>query len=375
MIKAHRTPLVIGLGACLLILVLASIVSVPLPVSPDVKPDWVYDAGERIVSPPLVVDSLVMVQTTKSVRALDSSTGVLRWMVKGPVNADFSINQAYIVPMRSANGLLVTANGSAPILALSINTGDVVWEERPVTTNGEAVTDMQVSSNRAYVARYNAHLSAFDLGDGTLVWSSAVPARTRPRIILMNDQVVLIAGDRVEILDATSGTMLSEHRLDGLVDAALITGTTLYAALFNGAYSFEAFDLERSTYLWRIPRQASENSTPSNIRSITAGDETLYASGAGLIAMSAKDGQVFWVTKPNGSLGAALPEARGVYVRGDRFIYALDPQTGKVIGSIPIPQPLLSLHAVFPPPDLVVMSTRLVVAEGHSVMVISLSDR
>ncbi len=375
MLKSRSKIIRITLIAGAVTVILAGAVGIPLFPPQRVKPEWVYNAGERIISPPLAVGSLVMLQTTKSVRALDVSTGALRWEAEGPVDPNFYLVEPYGGVMRSANGLLLTAKGGAPILALSIQTGRVVWQERPETTFDESVTDMQVSSDGVYVARYNSYLSAFDLRNGTLAWASRVPSRTQPQIFLMNDRVVLVAGNSLEIFDATWGTMLAEHTLDGLVDAAVLKGSILYLALFNGPYSFEALNLESAMYLWRISREASESSMLSDISSITAEDKTLYASGLLLIAISAEDGQMLWATNPDGPLGVGVAQAGRVYARGYRFVYGYDLKTGKETSSLPIPQPLLSLHAIFPPPDLALIDNKFMVAEGNSLMVFSIAGQ
>lgn len=103
-----------------------------LPLNPFAKDDfpanpvWVYEAEDRIVSTPVIQDSLVFLRTPKSIIALDPSNGEQVWRVDSHIPMRLNEGDLTIAPVVNEDYLVVAEDGSG-LGVFSTKTAQLEW--------------------------------------------------------------------------------------------------------------------------------------------------------------------------------------------------------------------------------------------------------
>ena len=336
------------------------------------KPYWVFDTKQRIISPPLLSGSLVLIQTKDSLFALDANIGKSLWVSSGPVDTTFTVNGAYIVPMKATDDLVVIANGNGPIMTFSINSGKLIWKSQSEADDTDVVS-MQIDQDMVYVARYNSRLTAYNLRSGDVIWTNIVPDRTSLRIFLMDNKLYLGTDSSLQVLDSKTGTVLKLISIDDIATAMAVDKNILYLALLHGDSAIAALDLATLNYRWSIPRQV--NSSLSDIRSITLDNDTLYTAGAALNAISPLDGKVLWTVDKGDLLGTPVIHSEDLYLAGSKYLYIFNKETGAQKQTIVLPQNFPLSHSIFPQLEPAVVGDKIFIVEGNSLFVFNSLDQ
>jgi outer membrane protein assembly factor BamB len=303
------------------------------------KPLWVYRAEGRIISTPVVQDSLVFLRTPYNLIAIDSSTRERKWIAKS--NAPTGIHAADLtLAPQIGSGLLISPQAGSSLIALSLETGETVWDIPPEEENLKdsslaTVESFQVEGNKVYVARDGWSISAYSLQDGKLLWESdQVPNRATLILVANSDCVFLGAVHNLQCFDPGSGELLWTKTFDGVIDALLIDDRVLFIALQSGNESLMAIDLNTLNTKWGLsPGEISGD----KIRSMLSTEETLFAGGNHLYAISIKDGSITWKSNEIGPLETPLILDTNIFVRNTgRDLFRLDKNSGIEVGRLEI---------------------------------------
>jgi outer membrane protein assembly factor BamB len=303
------------------------------------KPLWIYRAEGRIISTPVVQDSLVFLRTPYNLIAIDSSTGERKWIAKS--NAPIGIHAANLtLAPQLGGGLLISPQAGSSLIALSLETGETKWDIPPEEENLKdsslaTIQSFQVEGNKVFVARWSWSISAYSLQDGSLLWESdEVPDRATLFLVANSDCVFLGAIHNLQCFDPGSGKLLWTKSFDGVIDALQIDERLLFMALQSGRESLLAIDLNTLETKWSL---SPDEISGDKIRSMLSTEETLFAGGNHLYAISKFDGSIEWESAEIGPLETPLILGTNIFVRNTgRDLINLDKNSGKEVGRLEI---------------------------------------
>lgn len=249
-------------------------------------------AGARLV-PAVTGQAVYVIDATGLVSARDRADGRLLWRRK----TAFAFSGGPVV----AYGQLFAGTREGELVALSADTGDVLWQAQ---LGGEVLAPPAVEGDALVVKATDGRVSLFDRADGKLRWvhDGGLPPlslRAASRPLLLADGVVAgLASGMLVALDRATGQVVWERRvgepsgkseLDRLVDVAgdpQLAGTRLYAATYQGR--LVALDLRSGQFAWQQPL--------STWQPLVAGEDDVCASDADsrVQCWRAADGVVLW---------------------------------------------------------------------------------
>lgn len=137
---------------------------------------WRSRVNGEVLAPPASNGDVVVVQTQNdTLFAFDASTGNQRWMFE---------NTPAVLTLRGTGGPVVTNRlavaglSSGKVIALDVQRGIPVWEQRVAVPQGRSELDRVVdidgglllSADTLYVATYQGRVAALDLESGRVLW-------------------------------------------------------------------------------------------------------------------------------------------------------------------------------------------------------------
>lgn len=324
--------------------------------APPYRRAWLTSLeGDRPRAGPIVIGEIVVVVAENSVVALDAAAGSIRWQVDravGPAGSaasdgEFVVHgegrgtegaivgrtvedgeEVWRVPVRApsaasltvAEGLALAGLRNREVVAVDIDTGEVVWKaELP----GRVDTAPAVAEGRVVVVAENfsdgeAAVVALDIGDGTEVWDFAPEgARVGVSSATVADGVVYVGlGDgSIRALDAADATQKwqSDLRLFFSAQSTLAIGDRV--AVVDRAGHLYGLDLASGVEQWvfRLPGAAAETSP------VLIGDFALVGDSSSQVsAIDGSSGLLVWKEDvPGEDVAAVAPEEERFYVASE----------------------------------------------------------
>lgn len=218
---------------------------------------WALRAGPHEAGLLLEGNTLVAAGLDGTVRALEATTGTIRWTVTPDSTAGFFAAPVLIVPNH-----IVVADDRGRITALDLASGRVVWTqelEAPVYESPAVGSDrLYVPTTRGTLAAYNVH------GDGSQAW---VYRAEHPTVRLstpaVHDGLVVFGGSdgQLRAVDVASGVLQWSFTSDGnFASAPLIAGNVVYAGAMDE--TLYALDLASGEMLWKHTLDGRIKSAP-----------------------------------------------------------------------------------------------------------------
>jgi len=291
-----------------------------------VQPTWVFRADGEILSCLPENNSGIFVYTPTAIYLVDSITGELLW--KTNLEEDTSIYRKYTIQtgIKSNEKVMVLQRDNGTVLSLSAKDGQVLWEGESETN--APIYDMGIDQDFVYVTRLSTSIVAYDAESGEKIWSKSVPDRTSLYLFPENEKVFLGTGYMLFAYDARTGDLLVEHILDGLMRKMFADANNIYIAYLDGKYSFTSLDKETLEYRWSIP---SSLLSLSEVNAMLVKDDVVYVSGNKLVALSATNGEVLWVSDIEDVFGKPAIQNSFLVVQGRARVYVLNKIDGTLI--------------------------------------------
>lgn len=245
-----------------------------------------------------------------------------------------------------ASGIVYTIDTDGIVLAMSANTGDILWraETRPDDEDEEIISG-ELAYDRGFliVATGYAEVLALDARNGQVVWRKTVASPVRATPSIYDGRVyVLSADNKLDVLDLISGTILWSH--EGSSDIAGVLGGSKVAvggSVVVAPYStgeIYALKAENGRILWAENLTALKRAEgTASISDILAwpviDDNEIFAMSMGgtMAAINLMTGRRIWDARIGGS---QTPTVAGQYlyvVTGPGFASCMARKTGKIL--------------------------------------------
>lgn len=293
--------------------------------------DWrgfpVVREGERIRFLNVYDDVVVAHESGATVSVLEASNGALRnsSQVASPLTR-------FVGNFRINNAMVVSSDNEA--FTIDLETGSMVARDqlsavvttRPVVFDGHKVYGTAVG--HIYAHRINPPLDAwsFDLGS---------PIDVSPALVGSVAVAVSRRGD-IAMLDVPTGQLVGRARIFRGCEADPVVGEgqVFFASLDQSIYAFDLSGRQR----WRVRTERPLTVTPTYHAGV------LYAPSEdrGLRAIDALTGAELWAQPRVDGRVVAMRGGR-LLVFGDAVATLLDPDTGDVVFTTPLPA-VQSLH-------------------------------
>lgn len=309
----------------------------------------------HITSPPVAADGMIFaIDGQVRISALDAATGRQAWTVNMAPRKGFD-REAYGGGLAYDNGVVYVTSGYRFVAALDAKTGAVKWKTAtPAPLHGAP----NVSGGKLYVIDTLDQLHAFDLSNGTEVWTyqaleeparmqiSSSPALTGEVVLAPFASGELTAVRQANGNDVWSYVLSLTNRNNALSEIRDIAGLPVVyrGDVLAGSHSgvFAAVDIRTGTPRWTQP-----------ITSVTTpwvtGDVVYITDQIGeVICLSRDAGQAYWIQELNKNVkkklravwsGPVLASDRLIIVSSRGELRALDPHTGEKVGSLRLGPP------------------------------------
>lgn len=313
-----------------------------LPLQPNPQgvvpqtPIWTYEAEDRILSTPVLSDSLAIFRTMNMIIALDVQTSEKIWESESNAPSGLSTGDLTIPPLISDNLVLVPEKGST-IAAYSLMTGERQWVSQQIQnfradTKLHEIEDYADNQNKVYVARSSWSLSAYELQNGDIVWEIEVPNRAILDVEADPKCVYLSANESLTCYDPETGEQLWKIELNTLIGRIGLDNKALFIIMPIGSSTLGSLDLDTLRWSWLIEKSEFLG---DELRTLTVTDDYLYVGGEQrLYKISKTTGEIIWKSEDTGWLETPVVIDSKVIVRNiEGDLYAFDADTGEEIGS------------------------------------------
>ncbi|GEO82456.1 outer membrane protein assembly factor BamB family protein [Pararhodospirillum oryzae] len=322
---------------------------------------------DRLLNGPVIGDGRVYTMDRKArVRAFDARTGRQLWETSLPDSKRDEDDGALLAGgLAFDNGRVFATTGFARVVALAADTGQEVWR---TTVDAPMRAAPAVNSGRVVVVTIENQTLALAASDGRKLWThSGVPETASilgaptPAI----DQGIVVipySSGEVFALRLDSGSEVWADSVTALrrTDAAgtlfdiranpVIDGNRLF--IIGNSGLMVGMDLRSGNRMWQLRVAGTQEPW-------LAGDVLyLVSEDAELAAISARSGQVIWITplprwKNPGSLadpliwtGPVLASDRLIVGSSDGYAYAVSPYDGRLLGRVDLPDPMASAPVI-----------------------------
>lgn len=276
---------------------------------------WVTHLNGTVVAMSVANNDIVLVRTSKSLYAIAAETGKVLW--------HFNLSwQAEPEPAVICNGIIYVADGKG-LWVLNHSDGSILWSQKDIGPNPR-VTDV---SGEYVVVEESETFYVYDALQGSLLLER--PMRCRGiKTAYLDSSRIYFGCQGVEIIDITSGEILSDGNRQGIVGYTdAIDGTIYYSP---DEPVIEAFDTRTQTRLWRVPQQIDGFE-----RFRVIGDILYFTDFSKICALQRMDGQLLWCTEVFYPQNPTLLEnILYVFNGNSTVITALNPENGDIIGSL-----------------------------------------
>jgi outer membrane protein assembly factor BamB len=171
---------------------------------------WKYEAGEELVTAPVVAGDLVLVASqSETLFAVDRATGKWKWQYRRDAPPGFTVRGTATPTVK--NGMVYMGFADGYVVALALADGIQKWERNLSTSGGLQFLDADASpvlddQGNVYAASYKDGVYALKADSGELTWSAA---RSGISSMLQSGEVLLTGGDgKVTALHSGSGREL-----------------------------------------------------------------------------------------------------------------------------------------------------------------------
>ncbi|MEO9078365.1 MAG: outer membrane protein assembly factor BamB [Rhodanobacter sp.] len=178
----------------------------------DGSPRWEAELDTEILTSPLIVGDQVIARGGDGrIYALEAATGKRRWVYDQGSVPLLSIRGNG--PMLSANGVLFFGSDDGKLIALRLDNGSKLWEQRLGSGEGRTEIDrlddvdgaIVLDGNTLYAAGYHGHLISVDGPSGRPLWSH--PFSTFNSLALSGNAIYGVNDDsQVWAFDKSGGT-------------------------------------------------------------------------------------------------------------------------------------------------------------------------
>jgi outer membrane protein assembly factor BamB len=314
-----------------------------LPIQPRPQgafptiPSWTFNADGRILSTPVISDSIAILRTPNRIVALDLIEKQKIWETESSIPSGINTDDLTLSPLVANNWVVVSEKGSN-LVAYSILTGNRVWRSQPIQSEPSnlhfyQIEDYAINQNEVYVARSNWSLSAYALQNGELLWEVDVPNRSVLNVDADDKCVYLGANESLTCYDPETGELLWDQELPALIGRMSLDENTMYILMPFGHASLGALDLDNLKWIWLIDKTKFPE---DELRTITVTDDYIYIGGeARLYKISKKDGEIVWKSDEIGWLETPVLINSNVIVRNTaKDLYVFDANTGEQTGNL-----------------------------------------
>ena len=192
----------------------------------DGKPRWTGQVSSEVISPPIVVGNVVVVQSGDGrIYGLAGDTGKTQWVDPRTLPSLTIRNTAGGIETRGAV-FIGTAGGR--LLAIASDTGAIGWDGTVAVPKGSTeldriadVTSLPfVDENEVCAAAYQGRVACFDVVRGTLLWTRDISSLAG--ITGDTSRIYVVASDgSIQALDRSNGAsvwkqdVLAKRRIGG----------------------------------------------------------------------------------------------------------------------------------------------------------------
>ncbi len=311
----------------------------------------------RLTADPVVAGGRVFTLDANATASAVSTAGVLLWQTDLTPPRD-GRNDASGGGLAVSDAGVFVSTGFGEVSALDPATGEVLWTQDLGAAGGSAPT---VQGDLVYIAARDSRAWAIDATSGRIRWTlNGTPAQQG-----FSGGAGAAVTDEIAIFPFASGEVLAAFPLGGLrrwstvvsgerlgVAAAtvsdiagdpVIDGGRVYAANVSGRLA--ALDVATGERIWTATEGAVSPVWPS-------GNSVFLVNDMGeLLRLSSADGAVLWRQPLPGFVenrvrrqktrfahyGPVLAGGRLIVASSDGELRQFDPETGALLGSVPIP--------------------------------------
>ena len=293
------------------------------------NPFWILNNNETSVCSPVEDVTVIYLQSTQSIFAINALTGKIIWNNK----AKSDIPYRRCLPMKIYENYLIASGENGSVMALNKDTGVEMWHLSGTPSNAP-IEDLLVKDDTLFVAWYDSYLEAFDVFTGIPLWKQEVPKRTSLYLAYYNGIVVLEGNGHLQAYHSKTGLLAWDDSLDFSVASMLYNNSMLYiVATGYQTTGLVAMDISKPGRLfWEV---STKDLRLANIQCASMDQDALYISGNRLVKISTINGDLLWQTNELNFLGC--PKQLGKLViaqRGINNYQVFDSESGKTLDII-----------------------------------------
>lgn len=282
---------------------------------------WQTQLSSRILSAPLAVGDKIVVQSLHEVVALERDSGKVVWETR--FDADPYSNPA--IRATAEGRLLIVGGLNGRLTALLSSDGTPNWQT--AASQNSWIEDVEIGQGLVYAAVYGGEVIAYRETDGGVAWRKFT--RSHSPLWLFAGGATLYVGTSTTLWALDGKTGLERRELPLRNHAAKMVGDSeaLYIA-FNGSDGFvsvEAIELLSQSSMWYVKRLGVRNGDDMIVR-----DGSVYVGGAGVAALSAKNGDVLWERASESKYSRLNISGGHLFARGPGRLSVLEMATGMV---------------------------------------------
>jgi outer membrane protein assembly factor BamB len=212
---------------------------------------WIFETGEKIQAPPLVLGSRILVSTRMALWELDATTGRVKWMFRRGGTGWPTTGS----PSVSGNIVYIGLGTGTQLWALDLTNGHVLWS---FNTNDRITSEALVKADAVYIATWQGNIFAINSFNGTMRWVYA----------LNTDQ--------------------HQNIVDGIAGSMALANGHLYVGDYRGVIS--CVDALHGKLLWRFATGAQVLATPV----VTARQVYIGSGDGNFYALDSQSGRPAW---------------------------------------------------------------------------------
>ena len=262
----------------------------------------------RVVSQPTTGDNFFLVRTETSLYKFEVD-GVREWQVKYP-------GYMGMHPPVILDDLVVVPTDIGQFIVLSVNDGSLKWRgiNQYDLDFGHNIEDIAFSENILVVAKFNSHITAYNIDNGQILWAHEIPERSSAYLVIENGIVYMAADKFLIAYDTMTGKELWKIDFNTFVGPIVSAKSTLILVLGPPQRTeITVIDLFSRETLWRKHTKGVLSDAHGGI---IVDSESIYITGNKVIALSLNDGKTLWESEETEQLGK--PMALGQYLRQNR---------------------------------------------------------
>jgi outer membrane protein assembly factor BamB len=252
---------------------------------------WFFRVEGAFTSSPVDCAPLLIIQTTRSLYAIDLQSGKLAWQLSvhgSPQNHP---------PVCSEKAIIFSDNRGA-LSSVDKSTGENNWRSQLAATSGEdhleIVDEIVLDENNVYTGRYDNWLAANSLVNGDEIWRYPVFSRFNQFLLSYNDVIFIGAGKKLLAIQKKTGELIDQLTFDGYISSTALIDERIYIAesVENGV-NLRSIDVNLSN----MQLLAKINTT--SIGCLIPYQGSLFFSGDTLGELDIKANKILWA-QPSG---------------------------------------------------------------------------